>query len=158
MKKVKTYSEKIILIQDGLQVVGWRKKCPICQKVYETTSRSQKFCSNECCKKAQSKKLKYTKAYDQDKAYIRLASRAHSIGVEVMNLLVHEGLLEYKCVECGSTENLEVHHISTNFLDNSPENLAFLCPKCHHEVHTSVSSDSLKESGPYKDFYKLICK
>lgn len=41
-----------------------------------------------------------------------------------------------KCGLCGSSNNLELHHINgrgKNLTDN-PENCVMLCRKCHHDV------------------------
>ena len=43
----------------------------------------------------------------------------------------------YKCVKCGSDDNLEVHHIlprSKGGRDN-PRNMVTLCRNCHQEIH-----------------------
>lgn len=48
----------------------------------------------------------------------------------------------YKCKNCGSTENLTIHHIYS--LDNYPKmklennNLITLCTICHHKTHNGV--------------------
>lgn len=154
-KRVKTYAEKFIKLDPstGVNTIAWRKKCPVCGTIYETFSRTQKFCSAECSKKAQSKKLKYTKAYEADKAYIRLASRAHSIGVEVLSLLEHQGQIEHKCAICGSTEQLDCHHKNLHFLDNNPDNLQWLCQKCHHKVHSDIDKKNKEENKSGDEIY-----
>lgn len=153
MKRVKTFSEKIELLDSsGLMVVGWRKKCPVCNKTYETTSRSQKFCSSECCKKSQARHRKHRKDYDLNKEVIRLSSRSHSIATEVISQLVALGVISYQC-SCGATEHLQVHHVNLNWLDNTPSNLQVVCPKCHAEIHSKLEA-SLKEQGrSLEDFY-----
>lgn len=40
-----------------------------------------------------------------------------------------------KCGECGSLENLLVHHKNHNRQDNSIKNLVVLCKGCHQEIH-----------------------
>jgi len=44
---------------------------------------------------------------------------------------------EERCVSCGSTENLAVHHIIPRNQGgaNESENLATLCQSCHHRAH-----------------------
>lgn len=42
---------------------------------------------------------------------------------------------DYTCQECGSHQNLEVHHIGW-WWDNTPANLITLCQKCHKENET----------------------
>jgi 5-methylcytosine-specific restriction endonuclease McrA len=42
-----------------------------------------------------------------------------------------------ECVECGATENIEVHHVDTNRWNNSLDNLAPVCHDCHNRIHSS---------------------
>ena len=46
----------------------------------------------------------------------------------------------FKCCECGSINDLRVHHKKLSALGggNSPENLITLCKKCHAKAHESV--------------------
>lgn len=51
--------------------------------------------------------------------------------------MIESGVSE-TCFECGLTEwngkkmTLAIHHIDGNFLDNTLQNLIFLCPNCHY--------------------------
>lgn len=44
---------------------------------------------------------------------------------------------DYRCVLCGATEHLEVHHIVTRAEggSNDPDNLVTLCMACHSDTH-----------------------
>ena len=42
---------------------------------------------------------------------------------------------EYKCEECGSIKNIDVHHIDGDRNNNVPENLELLCRSCHVKKH-----------------------
>lgn len=137
MKKIKTYSEQILIESDGLIVRGWKKTCPVCGSIYQTTSRGQKFCSEACCKKFNTKRRKQKKQYDSTKEVSRLSARSHSVASEVIKQLVSMGIRTYQCEVCGSTSTLQVHHINSCWLDNTPSNLQILCPKCHASVHSS---------------------
>lgn len=161
MKRVKTYAEKKESVDpiSGLKIISWTKKCPICGKLYETFSRSQKFCSDSCCKKAQVKRRKQKKEYDATKEVVRLSSRSHSLANEVVRQYVNLGLIEYKC-SCGCTEGLQIHHCNLNWLDNRIENLQVVCPKCHAEIHSKLEVE-LKAQGRsidelYSDEFKPI--
>lgn len=44
---------------------------------------------------------------------------------------------DWICKECGSTDNLIVHHINGNHKDNAQTNLMCLCNKCHSKLHIS---------------------
>ena len=156
MKRAKTYSEQITLEVDGLLVRGWKKKCPICGKTYETTSRGQKFCSNECCKKSQVKRRKQQKEYNATKEVVRLSARSHSVGVEVMRQLERLGVIGHQCARCGSIDSdLQVHHKNLRYLDNSPENLEYLCSKCHAVEHSHIEAE-LKPNGSLDEIYGVL--
>lgn len=146
MKKISTHAVKTTITQNGLQVQAWIKVCPCCHKEYTTTSRGQKYCSSVCLKTATTKKRKQKQEYDKNKSIHRLAARSHAIAVEVLRNLVELGVVEYKC-ECGCTENLQVHHRNGKWLDNSPANLVYLCPKCHAEAHALLTERNSKGSS-----------
>jgi hypothetical protein len=54
--------------------------------------------------------------------------------------LLHAGLKENRCEECGLTEwrgrrlSMALHHINGDGRDNRLENLLFLCPNCHSQT------------------------
>ena len=56
--------------------------------------------------------------------------------------LVKEGILEYRCYECGINQwrgkriSLELEHKNGNRYDNRMENLTLLCPNCHSLTST----------------------
>lgn len=57
--------------------------------------------------------------------------------------LIQEGLLEYKCVNCGNIGiwngkklTLQIDHINGVHNDHRIENLRFLCPNCHAQTET----------------------
>lgn len=51
---------------------------------------------------------------------------------------------EKKCSECGSENNLEIHHINSNRYDNRLENLKPVCRKCHQKLDGRISRRSKK--------------
>lgn len=48
------------------------------------------------------------------------------------NILMRDG---NKCVDCGATKRLIIHHLNENRLNNSPENLITVCRICHSLRH-----------------------
>ena len=54
-----------------------------------------------------------------------------------------------RCIDCGSTQNLEVHHLIPYEIGNKwtvqPENLVVLCHKCHVALHL----DSIRDNTGY---------
>lgn len=55
-----------------------------------------------------------------------------------------------ECVECGSTENLGIHHIDGNHENNEASNLQWMCVSCHAKLHAMWRRKGLPEAtgGP----------
>ena len=51
-----------------------------------------------------------------------------------------------QCEECGSSEFIEIHHKDKNRRNNSKENLAQLCSKCHQKKHINFYSGRTKQA------------
>jgi len=49
-----------------------------------------------------------------------------------------------KCVECGKTESLILHHIDKNRNSNSKTNFTLLCRSCHAKKHGQDHSQAMK--------------
>ena len=49
----------------------------------------------------------------------------------------------WRCQQCGSFRNLDVHHVKRRSAlgDDAETNLITLCRECHQTVHRSVFSD-----------------
>lgn len=48
------------------------------------------------------------------------------------------------CQCCKSRNNLNIHHLDINKLNNSPSNLITLCQACHHSLHQRYSDKELR--------------
>lgn len=53
----------------------------------------------------------------------------------------------YECNECGTTEDLEIHHIDGDNRNGQVNNLQYLCSLCHKTIH--------REGGLYLRKLKL---
>lgn len=51
------------------------------------------------------------------------------------------------CAECGSNENLDVHHLDKNPHNNNIENLKVLCVPCHTKVE---GHENYKKAAKYR--------
>jgi len=106
------------------------KICKICGKEYTPLSGFSKFCHG-CYKRVR---------YLQEKRYRN--KRYYSN--------IRENILErdkYKCVKCGSTKNLCIHHLDESGIkgkqvkykpNNNPNNLITLCKVCHNKEHIFI--------------------
>lgn len=77
--------------------------------------------------------------------------------------LLNEGLIEYKCEECGISEwkgkhlVLQLDHINGNNRDNRLENLRLLCPNCHSQTDTfSRKKTRLKKKKVCENYRKKL--
>lgn len=137
--------KQVVRHEDGS--VSWIGVCPRCHKKFETTSRRQKFCSNDCAVKYAKKQKEQKERYSHVKEVERIRVRAHSLALAVFEELCNAGIREHKCECCGSEEGpFELHHVDTNWLCNTPSNLKYLCKKCHAKVHSDLEKE-LNEKG-----------
>lgn len=130
-------------------VTIYKKVCRYCGKEYESPSRNQRYCSQECCDKAQVVKkkkdrkcAKKRKAYDENKELNRLLSRAYSLAGAIGELMpkvcAHAGEPGHVC-----SGPMELHHKDGNPLNNSPSNLVWVCRKAHEEEQQKLPEFSM---------------
>lgn len=74
------------------------------------------------------------------------AKQIHVVAVTNDNGLVmkHQRKAVGLCVHCGSTENLNVHHIDQNHDNNLLDNLLVLCAKCHKKEHLEINKNAVQ--------------
>lgn len=82
--------------------------------------------------------------------------------ITVRDIILREGLIEYKCSECGNVGiwngkplSLQLHHEDGDTMNNELENLTFLCPNCH--AQTDNYSYKNAKRAEKKIFYCTEC-
>ena len=90
-----------------------------------TEYNNQKYCNKECMKAAFRQKQKTGKSWSMLHRYARQNKPSGS------------------CKICGSTKNVDVHHIDGNPQNNSPQNLQRLCRSCHTKAHKQAQRCSI---------------
>lgn len=91
-----------------------QKPCPVCNKMFSGKSVTCSYsCSNKHFANVRNKPEKY-------KNYRTICFANH----------------EKKCIVCGETKIVDVHHLNENRKDNSPDNLVPVCPTHHQYIHS----------------------
>lgn len=102
------------------------KECPVCNKKFETLkgNRDEKtVCSHSCSNtyfRSGTKNPNYKDGFNGDKEYRKICFLHHP----------------KKCVVCGFSYIIEVHHNDCDKLNNDPKNLIPLCPNHHKMFHS----------------------
>jgi hypothetical protein len=74
--------------------------------------------------------------------------------------LLAEGILEYRCAECGLSEwrgeklPLDLDHVNGVSDDNRQENIRLLCPNCHALTPTYRG----RNKGMYKEQHPMVAR
>ena len=82
-----------------------------------TVFTKRKYCNRECMRRAFVKVGNYEQSY----------SCAHGTARKINELWLKKD----ECEICGSTQNLDIHHIDGNYQNNELDNLICLCRSCH---------------------------
>jgi 5-methylcytosine-specific restriction endonuclease McrA len=133
------------------------KECDVCGSEFEDTSRAgnAKRCSDKCRQESQRERyaakretiLEYRREYSKTPAgKASKRRRRHRRRDAPCNGSIKHFQLADKCVRCGSTENLELEHITpiSQGGSNHIENLTTMCAECNHGVggkHTKGPHD-----------------
>lgn len=111
------------------------KRCEECGIAFlagKFTAHKQRYCSNECRSKARNRHQYETGA---DKAKVRNGYKYDFLRIRPQILERDGG----KCVVCGGTDNVHVHHWDntggTEQVNNSHDNLGTICGVCHYAIH-----------------------
>jgi 5-methylcytosine-specific restriction endonuclease McrA len=98
------------------------KICKECKDIFVTSNPNKVYCSSKCKKKSRTRR--------DNKRYAHLPSKKHERWSKEVR-----GNYSYTCAVCGSTENVEAHHIVPRSFSEellyTIENGVALCQKCH---------------------------
>jgi hypothetical protein len=105
-----------------------QKPCPVCHKPFKGSSTT---CSHACAN------THFRSGRDsprwKDSVYRSTCFEVH----------------EKKCIICGETKIVAVHHMDENKKNNNPENLVPLCPTHHQYVHSKFKNEVLPQIEKY---------
>lgn len=100
-----------------------------------TVFNNRKYCNRECMSKD------YLKIGDNhNQSY----SNSHTTARKINELILRKEV----CEQCGSEENLDIHHIDENWKNNKLENLVCLCRSCHLKEHRSDKNYRVRKLTP----------
>jgi len=98
------------------------KKCAVCGEGFELNRSWKKYCSKKC----QNRVDKNARRFSGCREYILKRDN-------------------FKCVECGATKKLTVHHKDADKFNNVSKNLVTLCRSCHASLHNRGYFEIRKE-------------
>lgn len=84
----------------------------------------RKYCCRDCMRKAFVCKDSSNQSWKS----------AHATARKLIHLIEQR---EVVCAQCGSTENVDIHHIDGVAQNNNSDNLILLCRSCHMKAHRS---------------------
>lgn len=109
---------------------GEYRACVECgQTFWKSPSRNTRFCSPECSNKNEEVRKAKGPAEGQDNPNWKGGISEHYYRK------LAEKHLGDQCVECGSEENLDIHHKNGDHSDNRLSNLEIRCRSCHMKEH-----------------------
>jgi hypothetical protein len=112
--------------------------CKQCNKPFQTESkRKDKRLCQECLKENQVKSVMRSRKKRIPTTEIGVGSGKSSKNLNrPLGIQTYRRAKDDKCIKCGSTKNLLVHHKDENRYNNSIDNLETLCKRCHQKLHT----------------------
>lgn len=121
----------------------YNKVCKYCGNEYTSESRNSRYCSKECCDKAQVVRKKKGKVrarkrkeYHENEEINRALTKAYSLCSAVMELYRIPKVCV--CADETCSGDLQRHHKDLNVWNNSPNNLEYRCVHHHSQVHTTM--------------------
>lgn len=103
----------------------------------------RKYCNRECMKRG------FLKIGKGDQTW----TSAHHTARKINELILQKD----SCELCGSTQNLDIHHIDGNWQNNNLDNLMCLCRSCHtkHERNKDYSDLRIRKLTP-RETWRLM--
>lgn len=98
-----------------------------------TAFKKRKYCNRECMKRA------FLKIGENNQTW----SNAHTTARKINQLILQKN----ECEQCGSKENLDMHHIDGNWGNNNLNNLICLCRSCHTKLEREKNKKVCKICG-----------
>lgn len=142
---MKGLTEEEVKIAEGEGRTVYNKVCrnPKCGKDFKSTSRNQRYCSDECCaycqginKKKMQVRKKRRREYDKNKEVNRMLSKSYDLAHKVAEefgipkvcgcVLRGDDLEKDPC-----SGQLQLHHEDGDPFNNSPRNLGWYCNHHH---------------------------
>ena len=149
----------------------YKKVCcnPKCGKEYMSTSRNQKYCSDECSEvmrgvktsRAKVRKRK-RKLYDANEEINKALPKSYMLAHEVAEL--YKVPKKCVCEDENCKGNIELNHKDLNLFNNAPWNLEYKCTyhhKLYHNKYGNVNmvdtyNESIDASGFEDDNKKFV--
>jgi len=122
------------------------KKCPVCEKEFETqvgskneTTTCSYSCSNTYFRSGKNNPNWKEIPDSEERLYRKICFNYH----------------EKKCIICGEEKIVTVHHYDENHKNNEPSNLIPLCPTHHHYVHSKFKNEVIGLIDDYHNNFIL---
>ena len=119
------------------RVLSRLKPCERCNAQFLPPNSESKYCSRDCANRAHSALMLGENNPRWKDGAFKQRTKPHVVRRyrEMRPLILKRD--GSRCVECGETERLEVHHLDENPLNNTAANLVTVCRPCHEKVHFS---------------------
>jgi len=69
-------------------------------------------------------------------------------GIRKDTVVYRQLIKKEKCIKCGTTENLLIHHKDLDHFNNSLSNLEVMCLSCHMRLHKTLNHKGIKSNAP----------
>jgi hypothetical protein len=126
------------------------KKCPVCDTIFKTKKGHKKektVCSRGCSNtffRSGKDNPNYKDISEYDKRSRRFVDKYREICFNNH---------EHKCVVCGESKMLDVHHFDNNKFNNEPNNLIPICATHHNYLHSKYRDEVIGKVIEYRNTF-----